>query len=190
MSLCYFRIIFLFEWDFLVSVDSSTVSVDRLVTQDASQTPTLLLFRPGRQCSRWHFSSLNCMKRLPIHGWDMTLERRLPCTASHRHLKERRACSWIHPNLLDTAGHRLPEEWETSRLWPRQIRALDSTCILFLTGIYIPQDMPLLCKVMLCYLSWARVSLYVTMAVTASDRDPEILGPKPAQPDLCFLFQH
>lgn len=135
----------------------------------------LLLFRPGRQWSRWHFSSLNCMKKLPIHGWDMTLERRLPCIASHRHLKERRPCPWIHPNLLDTAGHRLPEEWETSRLWPRQITALNSTCILFLTGIYIPQDVPLLCKVMLCYLSWARVSLYVTMAVTASDRDPEIL---------------
>lgn len=95
-----------------------------------------------------------------------------------------------HPNLLNTAGHCQPEEWETSRLWPRQVRAPDSTGILFHTGIYIPQNMPLLCKVMLCYLSWARVSLYVTMAVTASDTDPRILGPKPAQPDLCFQFQH
>lgn len=66
MSMCYFRIIFLFERDCLVSVDSSIIYW--LVTQDASQSLMLLLFRPGRQWSRWYFSSLNCMKRLPIYG--------------------------------------------------------------------------------------------------------------------------
>lgn len=168
-----------------------------LVTQDASQSLMLLLFRPVRQWRGWPFSPLN--EETP-HPWHMeSCKQTCPPwlghdpgeeIASHGYLKERRACPWIHPNFLDTAGHRLPEEWETSRLWPRQVTALDSTGILFPTGTYIPQDMPLLCKVMLCYLSWAGVSLYVTMAVTASDRDPKIPGPKPAQPDLCFLFKH
>lgn len=82
MSVCYFRLIFLLEWYCLVSVDSSIIYW--LVTQDASQSLMLLLFRPGRQWSRRHFSSLRCMKRLTIHGmW--VLEADLPLRIWLRH---------------------------------------------------------------------------------------------------------
>lgn len=177
--MCYFRLIFLFEWDYLVSVDSSIIHSGCILKPDA----------PGRQWSRWCFLSLSCLKWLLTHctqapGSRLSHQdmagawarrggcRVLPVTDACRkevHVPEFTQTSWIQQVTHCLKSEKLPDY---------EIAALDSTGILFLTGMYIPQDMPLLCRVTLCYLSWARVFLYITMAVTASDRDPKILGPK------------
>lgn len=100
------------------------------------------------------------------HGWGMTPERTLLCIPVTDTWRKRSACPWIHPNLLDTADHRLPEEWETSRLWPRQITALDFTSILFLRICHYCAES--------CCVTWSGPE-YLCTSPWQSQRQTEIL---------------
>lgn len=105
---------------------------------------------------------------LPLRTWlGHDPRENIAVYSSHRFSwRKRSACPWIHPNLLDTAGHSLPEEWETSRLWPRQITALDFTSILFLRICHYCAES--------CCVTWSGPE-YLCTSPWQSQRQTEIL---------------